>query len=74
MHTTKRKFLGMAAGVFALTASLATSAFAEEMTKIRMGYIADYFGTSMVAIATEKGLWAKNGLDAELKIFTNGPI
>lgn len=55
-------------------AALAGPALAQDLDKIRMGYIADYFGTSMAAIATDQGLWEKHGLDADLKVFTNGPI
>ncbi|WP_226781430.1 aliphatic sulfonate ABC transporter substrate-binding protein [Oceaniglobus trochenteri] len=74
MQITKRNFLGTTAGLIALAATFGTAASAQDMTEIRMGYIADYFGTSMVAIATEKGLWEKHGLDADTKVFTNGPI
>lgn len=55
-------------------AALTGPALAADLDKIRMGYIADYFGTSMAAIATDQGLWEKHGLDADLKVFTNGPI
>src|SRR3546814_6217991 len=47
---------------------------AADLDNITMGYIADYFGTSVAAIATEEGLWEKHGLEADLKVFTNGPI
>jgi NitT/TauT family transport system substrate-binding protein len=40
----------------------------------RIGYIGDYNGTSMVAIANKLNLWAKHGIAPELKIFTNGPL
>jgi NitT/TauT family transport system substrate-binding protein len=39
-----------------------------------IGYIADFNGSSTVAIATERGMWAKHGLDARPKVFTNGPL
>jgi NitT/TauT family transport system substrate-binding protein len=73
MHLTKRQF---AAAVFGLVAAAAMSApaAAQEPDHIRMGYIADYFGTSVAAIASDQGLWEKHGLEAELKVFTNGPI
>jgi len=54
--------------------ALAGPLSAQELDEIRMGYIADYFGTSIAAIATDQGLWEKHGLDADLKVFTNGPI
>lgn len=55
-------------------AAVSGAARAADVDNIRMGYIADYFGTSVAAIATEEGLWAKHGLEADLKVFTNGPI
>ena len=66
---TKRLFMAAAAAT-ALMAPLA----AQAQDAIRMGYIADYFGTSIAAIATEQDLWSKHGLEADLKVFTNGPI
>ncbi|KAA8604559.1 bicyclomycin resistance protein [Salipiger aestuarii] len=54
--------------------ALAGSLSAQDLDEIRMGYIADYFGTSIAAIATDQGLWEKHSLDADLKVFTNGPI
>jgi NitT/TauT family transport system substrate-binding protein len=43
-------------------------------TKIRFGYIADYNGASLLAIADERGLWKKHGVSASYKVFVNGPI
>ncbi len=40
----------------------------------RIGYIGDFNGASMVAIANKLNLWAKHGIAPELKIFTNGPL
>jgi ABC transporter, substrate-binding protein, aliphatic sulfonates family len=74
MQMNKRSFLKLAAGAAAFGAVLPAVPARAATDKIRMGYIADYFGTSMVAIATEKGLWEKHGLEAELSVFTNGPI
>lgn len=42
--------------------------------KVRFGYIGDYNGASLLAIADERGLWKKQGLSADYKTFTNGPI
>ena len=67
--------VGCGLAVIALVVMISASAFADTgKTKIRMGYIADYLGTSVAAIATKLNLWEKHGLDAELKRFTNGPI
>lgn len=49
----------------------ATSA---ELTTIDVGYIADFNGASLVAIADEQGLFAEHGLEVELAEFTNGPL
>jgi NitT/TauT family transport system substrate-binding protein len=43
-------------------------------TKIRFGYIADYNGAGLLAIADERGLWKKHGLSASYRTFVNGPI
>jgi NitT/TauT family transport system substrate-binding protein len=40
----------------------------------RIGYIGDFNGASMVAVANKLNLWAKHGIAPELKIFTNGPL
>ncbi|WP_248305277.1 aliphatic sulfonate ABC transporter substrate-binding protein [Devosia sp. 1566] len=69
----KRSFIKIIAGM-ALASAALTPAFAQDLTKVRVGYIADYFGSSMVAIANDQGLWAKHGLDPQLSVFTNGPI
>tara|TARA_R100001132_G_C3259305_1_gene83897 strand:+ start:135 stop:1091 length:957 start_codon:yes stop_codon:yes gene_type:complete len=65
-----RRTLLAATAAFTFAGHLA----AQELQEIRMGYIADYFGTSIAAIATDQGLWEENGLEADLKVFTNGPI
>ncbi|MEO3761961.1 aliphatic sulfonate ABC transporter substrate-binding protein [Streptomyces sp. B8F3] len=41
---------------------------------VRFGYINDYNGASLLAIAEKQGLWEKAGLDAEVSVFNNGPI
>ncbi|WP_172121151.1 aliphatic sulfonate ABC transporter substrate-binding protein [Actinomyces faecalis] len=45
-----------------------------EVTEIKVGYIADYNGGSLMAIANDQDLWSKYGLKAELSTFTNGPL
>ncbi|MCD0448950.1 aliphatic sulfonate ABC transporter substrate-binding protein [Actinocorallia sp. API 0066] len=42
--------------------------------KLDFGYIADYNGSALLAIADQEKLWERNGLDPELKVFTNGPL
>lgn len=70
----------------ALTAAVAVSALALSVTgcsgdssadggsTVRFGYISDYNGASLLAIADEQGLWKEQGLDPEYKTFTNGPL
>ncbi|MFK0117604.1 aliphatic sulfonate ABC transporter substrate-binding protein [Streptomyces sp. NPDC090994] len=41
---------------------------------VRFGYIADYNGASLLAIADDQGLWKKHGVSASYKVFVNGPI
>ena len=67
---TKRTFLAATTAL----ALMSTGLSAQDMQDVRMGYIADYFGTSIAAIATDQGLWGKHGLNPDLKVFTNGPI
>lgn len=45
----------------------------KEPDKIRVGYLADFAGTSAVAIAKEKGFFEEENLDVELVKFLNGP-
>ncbi|MFC8096778.1 aliphatic sulfonate ABC transporter substrate-binding protein [Streptomyces sp. NPDC057301] len=42
--------------------------------KVRFGYLADFNGTSLLAIADKQDLWKKAGLSPEIKVFTNGPV
>ena len=70
----------------ALTAATAVSVLALSVTgcsgdssadsgqKVRFGYISDYNGASLLAIADKQGLWKEQGLSPEYKIFTNGPL
>lgn len=61
----------------ALTAagcSSGSSSGSAHQQKVVFGYIADYNGSSLLAIAQKQGLWAKAGLKPELKVFTNGPL
>ncbi|MFC8225912.1 aliphatic sulfonate ABC transporter substrate-binding protein [Streptomyces sp. NPDC057287] len=70
----------------ALTAVVAVSALALSVTgcsgdssadggsTVRFGYISDYNGASLLAIADKQGLWKEQGLSPEYKTFTNGPL
>jgi NitT/TauT family transport system substrate-binding protein len=39
-------------------------------TTVSVGYIADFNGASMVAVAEDRNLWAKHGLKPSLKVPT----
>uniref|UniRef100_A0AAU1LLJ3 Aliphatic sulfonate ABC transporter substrate-binding protein n=1 Tax=Streptomyces sp. NBC_00148 TaxID=2903626 RepID=A0AAU1LLJ3_9ACTN len=70
----------------ALTAAVAVSALALSVTgcsgdsssggasTVHFGYISDYNGASLLAIADEQGLWKEQGLKSEYSTFTNGPL
>jgi NitT/TauT family transport system substrate-binding protein len=45
-----------------------------DVEKVKFGYIGDYNGTSLLAIADDQNLWEKHGLDVDAKVFTNGPL
>ncbi|WP_083734854.1 aliphatic sulfonate ABC transporter substrate-binding protein [Actinomadura sp. CNU-125] len=42
--------------------------------EVDFGYINDYNGTSLLAIAEDQKIWEKHGLDVNAKVFTNGPL
>lgn len=64
---------GLLAALIAAALTLGSAA-AQELTKIRMGYIGDYSAASVAAIANKLDMWSKHGLEAETIGFTNGPI
>ncbi|MGK5680556.1 aliphatic sulfonate ABC transporter substrate-binding protein [Actinoplanes sp. URMC 104] len=51
-----------------------SSSAAGGTTKVNFGYIADYNGASLLAVADDQKLWAKHGLEVSTKVFTNGPL
>ncbi|RSM80033.1 aliphatic sulfonate ABC transporter substrate-binding protein [Kibdelosporangium aridum] len=46
----------------------------DDGTEVRFGYISDFNGASLLAIAEKQGLWKQHGLTAQIKVFTNGPL
>ncbi|WP_433300235.1 aliphatic sulfonate ABC transporter substrate-binding protein [Actinoplanes sp. CA-030573] len=42
--------------------------------KVNFGYIGDYNGTSLLAVAADQKLWEKHGIEVSTKVFTNGPL
>lgn len=71
---------GFLAALSATSLSLAATACSSDGSggsggsKVRFGYIGDFNGSSLLAIADDQGLWKKQGLSADVKVFTNGPI
>jgi NitT/TauT family transport system substrate-binding protein len=70
------------AAVAALTVALAAGACSGDdggsgsgdLTKVNFGYIGDFNGTNLLALADAKGMWKEHGLDAKTSVFTNGPL
>lgn len=74
-----RKLLAVAATV-ALTLTGAacssnnSSSSGGKLTHVNFGYIGDFNGTNLLAIADAKGMWKEHGLDVKTSVFTNGPL
>jgi len=45
-----------------------------DVLDVDFGYIPDFNGTSLLAIAEDQGLWEKYGLNVNAQTFTNGPL
>ncbi len=66
---------GLVAGCSSTSASPAGASGAPgKVDKITVGYIADGNGATTVAVAQHLKLWEKHGLQADVKVFTNGPL
>ncbi|GGD62713.1 aliphatic sulfonate ABC transporter substrate-binding protein [Microbacterium murale] len=46
----------------------------DDVLDVDFGYIPDFNGTSLLAIAEDQGLWDKYGLKVNAQTFTNGPL
>ncbi|WP_335972501.1 MULTISPECIES: aliphatic sulfonate ABC transporter substrate-binding protein [Streptomycetaceae] len=75
---SRRGFVtALSASALSLTAAACSSSSSGGSgggSKVRFGYIGDFNGSSLLAIADDQGLWKKHGLSADVKVFTNGPI
>ncbi|MCX4641718.1 MULTISPECIES: aliphatic sulfonate ABC transporter substrate-binding protein [unclassified Streptomyces] len=60
--------------MLSLTVSACSGSASEDNSTVRFGYIGDYNGASLLAIAEKQGLWKKAGLTAQVKSFNNGPV
>ncbi|OON82762.1 aliphatic sulfonate ABC transporter substrate-binding protein [Streptomyces tsukubensis] len=58
----------------ALSATACSGGESKDTSTVRFGYIGDYNGASLLAIAEKQGLWKKAGLTARVKSFNNGPV
>jgi NitT/TauT family transport system substrate-binding protein len=73
-------FFAAAAALALALSGCATNAAGEsgdpsvELEKVRFGYIADFNGASLLAIAEDQGLWEEEGIEVETSVFTNGPL
>ncbi|MEV2211529.1 aliphatic sulfonate ABC transporter substrate-binding protein [Streptomyces sp. NPDC050997] len=75
-RSTVRRALTTLPAVFMMSLSVSScsgSGSGDDST-VRFGYIGDYNGASLLAIAEKQGLWKKAGLTAEAKAFNNGPV
>ncbi len=78
-HISRRNViqLSMGAAVISLLAACGAkngSAGGKQLADIKVGYIADYNGAGLLAVADQEGYWAKAGLKPQYIPFTNGPL
>lgn len=79
MTITRRMFGTVAAAAVATALTLSscgapTGAGGEKLEDISFGYINDYNGASLLAIAKDQGYWEDHGLNVKTSVFTNGPL
>lgn len=55
-------------------ASSGSSSGGASLQQVRIGYIADYNGAALLAVAEQQDYWKKAGLDPKFSVFTNGPL
>ncbi|MEV1025721.1 aliphatic sulfonate ABC transporter substrate-binding protein [Streptomyces sp. NPDC050264] len=60
--------------MLSLSLSACSGGASDDDSTVRFGYIGDYNGASLLAIAEKQGLWKKAGLTAQVKPFNNGPV
>jgi NitT/TauT family transport system substrate-binding protein len=74
MSLTRKLTAAAALGVAAALTLSACGGDDSDAEKVTFGYIGDYNGTSLLAIAEDQNLWEKHGLEVDAKVFTNGPL
>jgi NitT/TauT family transport system substrate-binding protein len=71
----QKKMLGAAAALaVALTGCAGGGGAGGETIEVDFGYIGDFNGASLLAVAEQEGIWEKHGLDVTTSVFTNGPL
>lgn len=66
--------ISLLAACGAKTDEAGANAAVKEAVEIKVGYIADYNGAALMAVADQEGYWAKAGLKPKYLPFTNGPL
>ncbi|MEV1243782.1 aliphatic sulfonate ABC transporter substrate-binding protein [Nonomuraea sp. NPDC050022] len=64
----------IAAAAVMLALGTAACSSGDAGTQVNFGYIGDFNGASLLAVADQQGLWKKHGVDAKTSVFTNGPL
>lgn len=73
----RKRTLGAAAAALALTLTGCAGGGGGdggETIEVDFGYIGDFNGASLLAVAEQEGIWEKHGLDVTTSVFTNGPL
>jgi NitT/TauT family transport system substrate-binding protein len=72
--TLRKKMLGAAAALAVALTGCAGGGTAGGAIEVDFGYIGDFNGASLLAVADQEGIWEKHGLDVTTSVFTNGPL
>jgi NitT/TauT family transport system substrate-binding protein len=71
---TRRNFMMTTAAIAAAGAMPFAGEAKAASNVARIGYLADFPNSSLFAIANDQKLWEAEGIEPDLKVFTNGPI
>lgn len=74
MKTSRSIGAAMAAATLAFTATACSGDGGDDDNQVEFGYIPDFNGTSLLAIAEDQGLWEEHDLEVTTSSFTNGPL
>ena len=78
-RSSSRRSVGAAVAGLALVLSVGACSTGgaggdSDTLEVSFGYIPDFNGTSLLAVAEDQGLWEKHGIEATPSSFTNGPL